>query len=91
MGRISDIFKKMGIDESVDEDDLNLVADVMHNAIEHMEDLPQEAIDHIVKETSLDKSDVAKFVKAEFQNFLKGKYIKHKTADDIALLKRYFK
>ena len=73
------------------DDDLILVADIMHNSIETMEDVAVEALANILENTDLSKDDVVKFLLAETNNYMSGIYHYNKIEDDLTLLRRYFR
>jgi hypothetical protein len=68
---------------------LDIVSDIMHNSIEHLS--KEETVQEILDSTDIDKQKAKVFVDSEYDNFLKGKYLKNKVTDDYKLLQKYFK
>lgn len=72
--------------EAITDDDLEIVAGILAND-ENSDDT--EIVKTILDNTSLDKNKAMKLVKAERANYLRGKYIKNKIEDDIAILRKH--
>jgi len=69
--------------------DLDIVADIMHNSIEHLS--KEETVKEITESTDIDKQKAKEFVNSEYDNFLRGEYLKNKTENDYKILQKYFK
>jgi len=67
---------------------MDVIADIMHNSLEHLS--KEEAVKEILDVSDVEKDKAEKFVKSEYENFLRGKYIKNDMQDDYKLLQKYF-
>lgn len=67
---------------------LDIVSDIMHNSIEHLS--KEETVKEIIESTDIDNRTAKEFVDSEYDNFLRGKYLKNKITDDYKLLQKYF-
>jgi hypothetical protein len=72
--------------EAIQDDDLEMVAGILANDEESSD---KEIIANIVDNTKLNKQQAQKLVKAERYNYLRGKYLRNKIEDDIAVLRKH--